>query len=224
VDLLEESEPLFRAVESPRYSRTVERSVLTKGVRPRLGHEPPDTLIRAVIAAIDAYEGATGLLQQAFDGLLWSIQQRTGRARPNDVLNDARVRRHLESTFGRLGSTATSLERATAGLRGEPAVDEAQIVEPLVRLREDVVQAGTSISDMVETVWRRHEAVQRAKKKAAWIEREEFWTLMPGQNRFGGDTPPRWVDAYLHPMKIKNAYSLLKDLGRVTVEAHDGED
>ncbi len=223
-ELLEGCEPLFRDAQQTGDRRGVERSVLLKGVRPALDKSATDAFISAVVAAIDAYERGAGLLQQVFDGLLWGVHQRGGRARSDVVLRDARVGRHLERTLTRLAGVLTALERASERLRGEAAVEPSQVVEPLMRLREDLVQSSGSVKLMVDAVWRRHDAVQLGKKKAPWVERDVYWTLMPGQNRFGEAAPPSWEDVYLHPMKVRNAYALLKDLGRVTVQSYDGED
>jgi len=202
----------------------VERSVLLHGVRPRLGGDPVDRLIAGVIAAIDAYERTVGLLQQAFEGLIWALKMRGGRARPEVVLEDPRLHRHLERTRVGLAEVVSSLERVAERLRDQPSIDVPQFVEPLLRLREDAVAAGASVPALVDRVLRRHERVQRDKTKAPWIERESHWTLMPGENRVSGDGPTVRQDTYLHPMKISNAYSILGDLRQVTVEDRSAEE
>jgi len=202
----------------------VERSVLLQGVRPRLGDDPVDRLIADVIAAIDAYERTVGLLQQAFEGLIWALKVRGGRARPEVVLEDARLHRQLERTRVGLATAVSLLERTAERLRDQPSIDPVQFAEPLLRLREDAVSAGTSVPALADTILRRHERVQRDKAKAPWIERESHWTLMPGENRVPGDGPPVRQDTYLHPLKIPNAYSILGDLRQVTVEDRSAEE
>ncbi len=225
VGLLKERVDVYRQASRDAGDRgKVERAVLLRGVRPELGDDPTDRLIAAVIAAVDAYEQIAALLQQAFDGLVWALKARGGRARPDALIEDARLRRHLEKTRNGLGRALPLLERAADGLRDQPSVDPSQFVEPILRLREDAMEANTSVRALADTVLRRHERVQREKAKAPWIERESHWTLMPGENRVGGDSPPVWQETYLHPFKIPNAYSVLGDLGQVVVEERDAEE
>ena len=143
---------------------------------------------------------------------------------PEAVLGDERLNRHLARTRLALRKTVPRLDQAMNLLRNQPSLDTAQFVEPLARLREDVVAAGASERDLAHAVLNRHARVQRAKAKAQWIEREAHWTLMPGENRVSGDAPPVWKDTYLHPFKISNAYAMLRDLGRVRLEDPDAEE
>lgn len=225
VGLLKERVDIYRQAGKETGDRgKVERAVLLRGVRPELGEDPTDRLIAAVIRAVDAYEQTAALMQQAFDGLVWALKGRGGRARPDVLLEDARLRRHLERTRTGLGKAIPLVERAAEHLRDQPSVDPLQFVEPILRLREDAVEASASMRALADTVLRRHERVQRDKSKAPWIERESHWTLMPGENRVSGDLPPVWQDTYLHPFKIPNAYSVIGDLGQVVVEDRDAEE
>lgn len=201
-----------------------EQAVLLRGVRPELGDDPTDRLVDAVIEAVDAYEQASGLLQQTFDGLVWALKARGGRARPETIIEDARLRRHLEKTLNGLGRIVKRVDRGTEGLRDQPSVDLIQIVEPILLFREDLVAASTSVPALADSVLRRHERVQKDKSKSPWIERESHWTLMPGENRVSAEAPPVWQDTYLHPFKIPNAYSILGDLRQVSVEVRDAEE
>jgi hypothetical protein len=202
----------------------VERAVLLRGIRPELGEDSTDRYIDAVITTVETYEQTAGILQQAFDGLVWALKARGGRSRPDVVLEDARLRRHLEKTRVALSRSSPLLLRAAEGLRAQPSVDQAQFIEPLLRLRDDAVEASASVRALADAVLRRHERVQRVKAKAPWIDRESHWTLMPGEHRVGGESPPVWVDTYLHPFRIPNAYSLLGDLRQVTVQERDAEE
>ena len=186
--------------------------------------DPVDRLLLDVIAAADAYERTAGFLQQAFEGLVWALKQRGGRARSDVVLNDARLHQHLTRTGTGLGRVIPLLDRAIAQLRAQPALDRIELIEPLAQLREDAAAGRGSERDLAETVLRRHEQVQRAKRKIPWIDRESHWTLMPGEARVDPEALPIWQGSYLHPFKIPNAYSLLGDLGRVTIQDPNGEE
>jgi len=99
VELLKNEIQLFRGVWKGQNSRgEVERKVLLEGVKPALTKDPLDQLIGVTISAADAYEQTAGLLQQSFDTLVFALRTRQGRARPQEVLDDPRIRRHLEKT------------------------------------------------------------------------------------------------------------------------------
>jgi hypothetical protein len=222
--LLRDQVELFRDARRTGARGDVERTVLVKGVRSQLGKDPIDRLISDVITAADSYEQTASLLQQAFEGLIWGLKQRGGRARPEAVIADPRLNKHLGRTRLALGKTVARLDQAMALLRDQPSLDVALFVEPLARLREDVVAGGTSERDLAQAVLDRHARVQREKRKAQWIEREAHWTLMPGENRVSSDAPPDFKDTYLHPFKVMNAYALLGDLGRVRLDDRYAEE
>lgn len=220
-ELLKEQVDIYIQV-SADVRGSIERQVLLSGIKPKLMDDANDRLIAAVIDAIDSYERSTGLLQQAFDGIVWGLKQRGGRSRPDVLLADPRLRRHLEKTAAALSKFVPVLEGVARGLRDQPLVNSTQLVEPIARLREDVVEASVSASVLADAILRRHERIQKGKSKPPWIERDSFWTLMPGENRVDGESPPIWQDKYLHPFKIPNAYSMLSDLREVTIEGRDG--
>lgn len=224
VELLKKRADVYRDASEKSERGIRERVVLLRGVQPELRDEPVDRLIGAAIEAIDVYERTSGLLQQAFDGLVWALKTHGGRARPETLINDTRLRRHLDRTVGGLSKIVPRVDRAMERLRAEPVVDPPQLVEPVLRLREDAVAASASVSALAEAVLRRHHRVQKDKEKAPWIERESQWTLMPGENRVPVDAPPAWHDTYLHPFKIPNAYSILRDLRQVAIEVRDAEE
>ena len=219
--LLRDRVDLFREARRTSDRGNVEKTVLLRGVRPELGKDHVDSLIADVISVADTYEQTTSLLQQAFEGLIWGLKHRGGRATPKVVLGDDRLNRHLGQTRVALSKTVPRLDQAMNLLHNQPSLDKAQYVEPLARLREDVVAAGTSEVALAQAVLNRHARVQREKAKAPWIESEAHWTLMPGENRVSGDAPPVWKDTYLHPFKVSNAYAILRDLGRVRLEDQD---
>ncbi len=222
--LLKDHVDVFREAQRTSDRGDVERTVLLRGIRPELGDDTVDRLIADVIVAADSYEQTASLLQQAFEGLIWGLKHRGGRATPDAVVGDERLSRHLARTRVALGKTVPRLDQAMNLLRNQPSLHTSQFVEPLARLREDVVAGGASEHDLAQTVLNRHARVQRAKDKAQWIEREAHWTLMPGENRVSGDALPVWKDTYLHPFKISNAYAMLRDLGRVSLEDRNAEE
>jgi hypothetical protein len=224
VDLLKMTIDVYREARDKDGNRgAVERAVLIRGVLPELGDGATDHLIGAAIGAADAYEQTAGLLQQAFDGMVWGLKGRGGRARPEAVTADARLSRHLERTRIGLQKIVPILDIAARILGNQPSVSQSLVVEPLRLVREDAARASASLQSLTDTVLRRHERVQRDKRKSPWIECEPYWTLMPGEHRVDGDLPPVRTGAYLHPFKITNAYSLLMDLGYVAAETQSAE-
>jgi hypothetical protein len=222
--LLKDLVDLFRETRRTSDRGGVEKTILLRGVRPKLGKDYVDRLIADVISAADTYEQTTSLLQQAFEGLIWGLKHRGGRAMPETVLADDRLNRHLVRTRLALRKTVPRLEQAMNLLQNQPSLNATQYIEPLKRLREDIVAAGASEPALAQAVLDRHARVQREKAKAQWVEREMYWTLMPGENRVSGDAPPVWKDTYLHPFKLSNAYAILRDLGRVRLGDQDAEE
>jgi hypothetical protein len=219
VELLKNEIQLFRGVWKGQNSRgEVERKVLLEGVKPALTKDPLDQLIGVTISAADAYEQTAGLLQQSFDTLVFALRTRQGRARPQEVLDDPRIRRHLEKTCVGLQKIVPAIDRAVEMLDRQPSVSKVQVVDPLRKVRAEACEAMTSVEQLVDSVMRRHARVQQVKRKAAWIETGSHWTLMPGEHRVDSHILPVWQNAYLHPFKIPNAYSLLTDLGHVALD------
>ncbi len=200
----------------------IERTILLRVVKPALGTDPTDRAIRAAVVAIEAYESASGLLQQAFETLLWGLKQRGGRAAPATLLSDRHVGRSLASTASSLRRAVATIDGAVDGLSAAPALDSPAFKEPLSRLREEIAVVGESSPELVQALMRRHERVQREKRKGTWIDFDAQWTLKPGFG-VGGDAPPRYEGRYLHPFRIGNAYSLMAGVGRVSVRVLDAE-
>jgi len=223
LELLKDRAHLYREASRIENRGRVERVVLLKGVHPGLRDESTDRVLAAAIESIDVYEQMCGLLQQAFDSLVWALKVNGGRARPEVIVGDARLGCHLTETINGLTKAVSNVDRGAERLRAEPSIDPTQIIEPLLRLREDAVAASRSVAALTETVLRRHERVQKDKGKMPWIEQESQWTLVPGDNRVPADGPLTWHDTYLHPFKIANAYSILRDLRQVAVEVDDAE-
>ena len=89
-------------------------------------------------------------------------------------------------------------------------------------MRNEASVALTSRTALVGTILERHERVQKAKRKAVWIDRGASWTLMPGFG-FAEEAAPDFDGSYLHPFRIQNAYSFLSDLGKVSVATGDAD-
>lgn len=199
-----------------------EKSVLL-AMRQELAMDHLDRTIDTCISAIDAYESIAGVLQQVFDTLLWGLKQWGGQAAPAVLLTEPVVARHIQRMHTKLGRAKRSLERGLEALRNKPALASQDLLEPIERMGEEARIGGASPQSMVEEVMRRHERVQKEKRKCVWIDRDRTWMLMPG---FGveEERPPEYGGSYLHPFRVSNAYSFLADLGRVSLAISDGEE
>lgn len=224
IELLEGGAEVYRVAAEKSDRGVAERAALLRAVRPQLSGDGVDRAIADATVAIETYEQVAGLLQQAFDGLIWALKHRGGRAALPALLADARLSRHLERTRRGLTRRLPDFERAVDGLRHQPVLSRPQLVEPLARFGEDSATGLDSISTLADAVLRRHERVQREKRKSVWIEREAHLTLVPGDHRIDGESPPVREGSYIHPMKIENAYAILADLGRVSVRPSDAEE
>lgn len=224
IELLKRGVHIYHEERESGKRGDIERAVLLRAVQPELGNDPIDSLISSVITVVDTYEHSTGLFQQAFEGLVWALKVRGGRARVEAILGDTRVRRHMDQTRNGLRRAIPSLERAVERMRNQPSVNPIQIVDPILRIREDALRASNSNEAFADALLTRHERVQREKGKAPWIQRDSYWTLMPGENRVSADALPILEKTYLHPFKIQNAYAFLGDLGQVRVEDRNAEE
>lgn len=223
LEILRNAVQVYRDVSQGNGRGWVERTVFRNAVDPALEEGPVDCVIRVANLAVEAYEATTAALQQAFDGLLWGLKYRGGRAAPELLLADPRLSAHLESSRAELSHAIVILDRAIEQMQGVSSLASALLIDPLLRVCEEAQAAAPSSSALVETVLSRHERVQREKRKSAWIDRGIQWTLMPG---FGvdGELPAVYSEIYLHPFRIRNAYSLFADLGHVSLEVADGEE
>jgi hypothetical protein len=87
-----------------------------------------------------------------------------------------------------------------------------------------VVLCGESVENAVSAVMGRHEKVQRTKRKATWVDCGPVWMLMPGYGT-GANSPPEYRNVFLHPMRIVNGFSFLRELGMARVpKMVDGDD
>jgi hypothetical protein len=202
---------------------TVEREVLLQAVRPSLGNDPADRVIRVANFAIHVYETAAVRMQEAFDGALWGLRQLGGSAAPAKLFAQPGLRRSLERARAALQTGLRALDEAVSRLQGLTELNRPDLIGPIVRLREDAADAAASPAALLDTLARRHERVQREKRKGPWIDRERSWVLLPGFG-VGGDLPPEYGPVYIHPFRVVNVYSLLTDLGELPPEDSDGEE
>jgi hypothetical protein len=220
--LLRQGVDFYRRYD-PEGRGKVEREVLTRAVRPRLGDGPVDGLIDAVGFVAHVYEAASHWLQQGFDAILWGLKQLGGSATPDALLGHAAVRGSLERARTALRSGLRALDTALTRLQDSPTLARPELTGPLGHLRDDIIAGLDSPASFRDALVCRHERVQREKRKGAWIDRDARWTLLPGFG-IGGDQPPDHGPAFLHPFRIRNAYALLAGLGEVSLEAPDGEE
>lgn len=220
--LLEEDSTVAEYNQARPNGRNVsERATLVGSVRPALAEGPVDTLIAATLDTLEAYERASNLLQQAFDGISWGLKRAGGRSSPDHLRADSRLCRHFERTRSALQKTLPVLDAAIHHARSVARLSSAEILEPLSQIRDEAERATASAAEMLGVVMCRHERVQKAKRKAMWIDRDTSWTLMPG---FGIDGElPTYAGLYLHPVRVQNAYSFLSDLRRVRIGGANGE-
>jgi hypothetical protein len=220
--LLRQGVDFYRRYD-PEGRGTVEREVLSRAVRPRLGDGPVDGLISAVSFVAYVYEVASGWLQQGFDAILWGLKQLGGSAAPDALVAHPAVRSSLEGARAALRSGLRAVDTALARLQESPTLARPDLTGSLGRLRDDIIAGLDSSVTFRDALVCRHERVQREKRKGAWIARDYRWTLLPGFG-VGGDQPPVHAPTFLHPFRIRNAYALLAGLGEVSLEAPDGEE
>jgi hypothetical protein len=203
----------------------LERTVLLDGVAQLLQpKDPTDCLIASCLRAIDAYEKASAVLQQVFDALLWGLRQKSGRAKPEEVVELAPVSRSIKRAMSNAKPAAGALEKAVAEFRDLHLLDAAARSQALELIRDDVVLCGESVENAVSAVMGRHEKVQRTKRKATWVDCGPVWMLMPGYGT-GANSPPEYRNVFLHPMRIVNGFSFLRELGMARVpKMVDGDD
>ncbi len=156
---------------------------------------------------------------------MWALTRRGGRSTGNDLLGDPTLVGLLRANLRGLTEMASRFQRLISELGDHPQVMDAITQDRLDHLMQDCLDCLTSEQALVDAVMVRHRRVQRQKRKGVWIEQDHpYWTLMPG---FGdsSDSPRFPSGAYLHPFRVTNAYSLLRDLGEVQdIEVPDGEE
>lgn len=195
----------------------LERTVLLDAVVPLLQTEDPtDRMIASCLRAIDAYEKASTVLQQIFDALLWGLRQKSGRAKPDEVLNLTLVSDTIKHAMSNAAPVGKFLEKAVAELRDLPLIDAATRSQALELIRDDVVLCRESVKNAVSAVMDRHEKVQRIKRKATWVDCGQVW-MLTNNDPIDLDRPPKYRNKFLHPMRIVNGFSFLQELGMARI-------
>ena len=138
---------------------------------------------------------------------------------------DPRLAKRFTAASKHLARQAERLRTELALIAEVPQVLDALNRERLDQLLLDAVAGAMGPESLVTSVLDRHQRVQKQKKKGVWIEDDgRYLTLLPG---FGdsSEEPPTFDGSFLHPFRVLNAYSFLRDLGRVRFqEASDAEE
>ncbi len=217
----------YRHMQQVAGRGTVARTVLVEEILPRTqgSSDEIDRDIIYTVRLIDAYEAVAGLLEVVFRTLQWALTRRSGQANNDSLLHDPAIAQRLEHTTAELRPDTETLRTLLAACGDHPCVSDVADLSAARELSDDALQAGLGPEQLLEVVMSRHHQVQKARGKGPWIARDgQQWTLMPGfgDNR---EEPPVADSGYLHPMRIRNAYSFLRDLRRVSTEIEsDGEE
>lgn len=215
IDLLRSPESLavYRA-DAHQDRGVLERRILLGAIAPLLQTtEPTDRLIATCLRAIDAYEKASALLQQIFDAVLWGLHQKSGRAKPEEIMKLASVSETIGHAVSNAAPIGRSLEMAVAELRDLPIPDATTRSQALELIRDDVTLCCASIESAVTAVMGRHEKVQRIKRKATWVDCGPVWMMTNHSDPINLDHAPEYRNQFLHPMRIVNGFSFLQELG-----------
>jgi hypothetical protein len=190
-----------------------ERIVLIDAVAPLLDREEPvDRTIALCLRAIDGYEKAAAVLQQVFDALVWGLVQKSGQASRDDVLKLPMVARAIERAVANARSVEKELMVISADFKNATLLNSSTRAHAIELIRDDIVLCASSVETAVTAVINRHQRVQREKRKAAWIDFGSVWILMSGHGT-DADRPTEYRAAFLHPMRIVNGFSFLRELG-----------
>lgn len=156
--------------------------------------------LRTRLNAIVAYEAAVRSLDDGFQLLRSIASQRTPSAvSPGEVADHPKFRPVAETLPDALKVAAERLDEVgLTGLAVDLETTLGQLAERLPR------------AQLVEAILERHDAVQRAKGKRSWFERDERGFAVRGIGRLDGQFVER-VE-YLHPYRIYALRSFAQDL------------
>ncbi len=205
----------------------VERHILVDHLLPMVTNtdNEVDRAIALTIRLFDAYEQTSGYLEVGIRGLLWRLTHRAGRATRDELLADPRLAKRFTTASKQLARQSERLRTELALIAEVPQVLDALNRERLDQLLLDGAAGAIGPESLVTSVLDRHERIQKQKKKGVWIEDDgRYLTLLPG---FGdsSEEPPTFDGSFLHPFRVLNAYSFLRDLGQVRFqEASDAEE
>jgi hypothetical protein len=201
----------------------IERSVLLDGVRPLLGSDPVDEQIALAIRTIDAYEEFSVAFTAAFDVMLWALRKTGGAASPQRLLEIGPLGKTLESSGNRLANLLPTLRDILPLVSRSGPFEEQQVPALMTIAFKDTEGSIGPAENLLNALLTRHERVQREKRKPTWVDRSVTWTLMPGTPVI--DEPRASpFDGFMHPYRIINAYSLMRDLRLVKGVKANGED
>ena len=201
----------------------IERAVLLDGVRPLLGTDPVDEHIALAIRTIDAYEEFSVAYTAAIDRTLWALRKVSGAASPQRLLEIGPLRKTVESSRNRLAKLLPKLRDLLPLVAHNGPFEEQQIPTLMSSACDDTEHSVGSAENLLDALLTRHERVQREKRKATWVDRSVSWTLMPG-TPVKDESEINPAEGFIHPYRVINAYSLMRDLRLVKGVKANGED
>ena len=202
-----------------------ERDVLLHGFMPRLiqSRSDPDRTIVFTIRLISVFEQLSIHTETAFRSLLWGLVQR-GESTLQYLVALPDLSQHLENREASIRAIAPVFQQQLANVPGFPVVEGAVNQDRLREFSEWCLNVGQGAEGFARTLMDRHRDVQKAKSKGTWIDDDgKHWKLMPG---FGEELISDWntESGFLHSYRVRNAISLLMDLGRApALEVQDEE-
>jgi hypothetical protein len=205
----------------------IERSVLLDGLQGLLGGGPVDQQIAIAVRTIDAFERFSAVFAVVFQRTLWALRSAGGVLSLERLLRLGKMSEVVDWGLDRLGKLLPELRNVLTEVGGQGPFVEQRVPDLISAVCTDCEDALVPATGLLDAVLTRHERVQHDKRKPVWVSRSGAWTLMPG-------TPvlePRPLDepdAFLHPYRVHNAYSLMHDLqlvkGVPSHEEPDGEE
>jgi hypothetical protein len=213
-ELLRTPESLKAYREAGSHDRGVFERLLLLEVLVRVlrTDDPVDRTIASCLRAIDWYERGAALMQQIFDALLWGLQQRSGQAQMDEIVALPEVARAIEKAIANCQSVCQNLEKMVDEFKDVAVLNAAARCEAMQLIHDDVALCAGSVKAAVSAVMERHQRIQAEKRKATWIDCGVAWTLMPGRGS-DAERPPEYRKTFLHPMRIQNGFSFLRELG-----------
>ncbi len=202
----------------------IERPVLLDGVQGLLGSGPVDRQIAVAIRTIDAFERFSVTLSVVFQNVLWGLRSAGGATSPERLLRVGKVAAAARWGIDRLGKLLPDVRSVLVDVAGQGPFEEQRVPDLLSAVCSDCESGLASAAGLLDAMLTRHERVQQEKRKPVWVSRSEAWVLMPGTPVF----EPRPLDgpeAFVHPYRVLNAYSLMRDLQLVKgVRQHEESD
>jgi hypothetical protein len=133
------------------------------------------------------------------------------------------VQKTLKSSGNRLASLLPTLRDILPLVSRSGPFEEQQVPALMTSAFEDTEGSIGSAENLLNALLTRHERVQREKRKPTWVDRSVTWTLMPG-TPVSDEPQTNPLDGFMHPYRVINAYSLMRDLRLVKGVKANGED